>query len=275
MIGYPLSHSVSPQIHAELFRLSHVRGSYVKEEIPPQELTDSMDRLRRLSGFNVTVPHKVNILPFLDALDESAQRYGSVNTVLCEDGRQTGFNTDCNGFLRSLADAGIPLRGRVCVIGAGGVGRMFAMESALSGCEVTVAARKASLHKAQALCAEIAARVPGAKLHACDTALLSGGWDLLINASPSGMFPNTDEAPVGEAALKGSAALFESIYNPRQTKLMQMAQAHCQAILGGASMLVWQAAKAQEIWTGAVFTASEIASVTAMVEGFLSPASGG
>lgn len=262
LIGHPLSHTMSPPIHRALFCLSGMSADYSALEIAPERLKDMLPELRRLSGFNVTTPHKVAIIPHLDALDASASRYGAVNTVRVENGRMTGLNTDCDGFERALAGAGIALRGRVCVLGAGGAGRMFAMHSALAGCEVSVAARRSSIHKALALCDEISSCAPEAGACALAVEDVRGGWDVLVNATTCGMYPGIGASPVGEEALEGTAALFDAIYNPAETLLMQMARKRGIAVLGGMPMLVWQAAAAHTAWYGADFGEEQIAVLT-------------
>ncbi|HBQ45543.1 MAG TPA: shikimate dehydrogenase, partial [Ruminococcaceae bacterium] len=145
VIGHPVGHTMSPFIHARLFALCGVRARYGALDIPPESLAASLPRLRALDGCNVTIPHKRAILPLLDGVDKKAAAAGSVNTVKSEGGRLTGFTTDGEGFRRALEAAGIPLRGKVTVLGAGGAARACAFEAALAGCRVTVAARAHSL----------------------------------------------------------------------------------------------------------------------------------
>ena len=112
LLGWPLGHSLSPVIHRELFKISNVPGEYRLYEIEPARIEAEAPRLFELSGFNITVPHKIGIIPLLDGLDEKAALFGSVNTVKTGN-KNTGFNTDCLGFLRALEGAGITLGGKV------------------------------------------------------------------------------------------------------------------------------------------------------------------
>ncbi len=155
LIGYPLGHSLSPQIHRKLFELESRCADYELFAFEPAEFETNLPALRALNGFNITIPYKQTIIPFLDSLEERAQLYGSVNTVHNVNGRCIGYNTDCDGFLHTMSSHGIALDTRVCILGAGGVGRMFAIECARQGADVTLAVRPGSRAKAQALAAEI------------------------------------------------------------------------------------------------------------------------
>ena len=126
LIGHPLGHSMSPLIHEKLFALSGITDyTYELIDIVPESLKNSIDMFKELKGFNITIPHKTAIIPMTDRLGESALRYNSVNCVSNDNGIFTGYNTDCDGFLRSAEL--LPLGGKVLLLGCGGVGRMIAM----------------------------------------------------------------------------------------------------------------------------------------------------
>lgn len=133
LTGFPLGHSMSPVIHKALFKINGMDASYELKEVHPDSFSQGVEELKKLNGFNVTIPHKTNIIPFLDGLSERAELFGAVNTVHNKDGVLTGYNTDCFGFLRALEMAGIELKGKVLLCGSGGVSRMFAFESVLAG----------------------------------------------------------------------------------------------------------------------------------------------
>lgn len=120
LIGHPLGHSLSPQIHRALLAAAHLEGDYRLLDIAPEDLANRLPELQMLRGFNVTIPHKQAVLSAMAELDEKAALFGAVNTVAVRDGRFYGYNTDCYGFLRSLSAAGISLAGRVLVLGTGG-----------------------------------------------------------------------------------------------------------------------------------------------------------
>ena len=266
LIGYPLGHSLSPQIHTRLLQLSGVEGGYEKLEIPPEELSGSFEKLEGLSGFNITIPHKVAIMDYCDRLDEGAKRYRSVNCV--KNGEEkVGYNTDVLGFTKSIEMLGAFLSGKVLLIGCGGVGRMMAIETALSGGELTIAALKSDRELAERVMAEIAAMKPEAKVNAVyiDGALSPdnfGGempkFDLLINASPVGMYPKTDRMACTPEVLDNVSYVFDAVYNPKVTLLAKTAREKGAKAMTGMAMLVLQAAAAHEIWNNARFEDSDL-----------------
>ncbi len=266
ILGYPLGHTLSPPIHTRLFELSGVQASYTVLQTPPDQFQALWPQLRQLDGFNITIPYKQQIIPFCARLDETALRYGAVNVVDCKDGG-VGYNTDCVGFLRSLQ--GIPLEGEVLIAGAGGVGRMFAMEAARHGAGVTLAVREQSLEKTGALQREIQKACPGARVRAIALNALpqeNTRYRWLINATPVGMYPKVEDMPLDPSVLPRCENVFEAIYNPVQTKLMRMArQAGCH-VIGGMAMLVWQAAQAHWHWYGATFAQDEMETLIRQME---------
>ena len=266
LIGYPLGHSLSPQIHTRLLQLSGVEGGYEKLEIPPEELTGSFEKLSGFSGFNITIPHKVAIMDYCDRLDEGARRYRSVNCV--KNGEEkVGYNTDVLGFTKSIEMLGASLSGKVLLIGCGGVGRMMAIETALSGGELTIAALESDRALAEKVMAEIAEMKPDAKVNAVyiDGALSPdnfGGempkFDLLINASPVGMHPKTDRMACTPEVLDNVSYVFDAVYNPKVTLLAKTAREKGAKAMTGMAMLVLQAAAAHEIWNNARFEDSDL-----------------
>ena len=265
LIGHPLGHSMSPLIHEKLFALSGISDySYELIDIAPEELTSRMDELKELRGFNITIPHKTAIIPFADELSESALRYNSVNCISNNGGRFIGYNTDCDGFLRS-AEA-LPLGGKVLLVGCGGVGRMIAIEAALHGAELTIAVIPQDIKTAQLVMAEILAKCSGANVRICRVSDIEGSFDLLINATPVGMYPKTENCAVSDEIIANCSSFFDVIYNPTETLLMKKARALGRTAVGGASMLVYQAVKAHEYWYGGEFSAEDISKIIVDVE---------
>jgi shikimate dehydrogenase len=260
LTGYPLGHSQSPLIHSELFRIANIDATYELLEIEPESLESSKAELKKLCGFNVTIPHKTNIIPLLDGLSEKAALFGAVNTVDNKNGKLIGYNTDCIGFLRALGSAGIELKGRVLICGCGGVSRMFAFESALADCEITFAVRDESREKCKILCAELEEKL-GKKSEIVSLSDAGKGYDLIINGTPVGMLPKVDACPLNEETIISSRAVFDAIYNPEETALLRIAKEAGIKHLNGLSMLVWQAVAAEEIWNGVDFSEDEINSV--------------
>lgn len=258
VVGHPIGHTMSPFIHSRLFALSGTAAQYGAVDLAPESLADGLPRLRDLSGFNITIPHKSAIIPFLDALDEKAALTGSVNTVKNDGGRLTGFTTDGDGFRMALQAAGVPVEGRVVILGAGGASRAIAFEAALAGARVTVAAREHSLPAAEKLCADLNRSIPGAQAAWCRIGETDGEIDLLVNATPAGMYPNTKSCAAGEALVKRSRCVFDAVYNPNETMLIRSAKKSGIPAVGGMAMLVWQAAAAQTVWTGVRFSAEQV-----------------
>lgn len=266
LAGYPLGHSMSPFIHRALFEISNIDASYGLVETPPEKLGESFkDTLSALRGFNVTIPHKTEIIKYLDELSPRAELFGAVNTVDVREDKIVGYNTDCAGFLSSLKSADIELDGNVLLLGAGGVARMIAFEAVLADSDLTVAVRKDDLSQAREIKNEIKEKLS----KDCKIILLEearGGYDLVINGTPVGMFPKVDACPVSKEVVTGSKAVFDVIYNPRETVFLRYAREAGVKYCGGLSMLVWQAAVAQEIWNGVKFSNEDIDKVIELTQ---------
>ncbi len=279
LLGYPLGHTMSPYIHQELFQLSGLKGKYSLTEFPPERLDEAVEVLKQYGGFNVTIPYKQKIIPYLDQLEGKAELYGSVNTVRNADGVRTGYNTDCDGFLNSLALYDIPLRGNVLVCGCGGVARMAVFESALAGCSVTIAVRTAEqdaaeIPAAEKLAAETAEKIPGARITCTTYDRAGAGYDLIVNGTPAGMYPHAGSMAPLEETVAGSKAVFDCVYNPEMTLLLETAQKHGCKYAGGMAMLVLQAAAAQTIWYGAEFQKDDLLAVIARTQAELEKKNG-
>lgn len=260
VIGHPIGHTMSPFIHNRLFELSGIEAEYTKLDIAPENLADEYKNvLSKLDGYNITIPHKQNIIPLIDEIDEKAKMYGSVNTVANINGVAKGYTTDPDGFLKALDAAGIVLDGRVVILGCGGVARTMAYEVVLKGLPLLFAVRKEDVEIAKALCGEIENTVKGAKVSFCLIDELSGDIDVLVNATPLGMFPKVDVQPVSDSVINRCASVFDAVYNPLETVLIQKALANGAKAVGGMSMLVWQAVVAHEKWDGSVYDKDDIA----------------
>lgn len=269
ILGYPLKHTMSPPIHKRLFELEGKTVEYEICEISPEELSGRTEYLNSLGGYNITIPFKVDIIKYLDELDESAKRYNSVNCVVNRDGKNIGYNTDCYGFLRSLEAENISLSGKVLQIGCGGVGRMMAMEAAIHGAELTIVALPEFVKGAEETAEDIRKHKQDAVINVITHDKISGEFDLLINASPVGMFPKTEECPVTGEVVKSCKNVFEVIYNPDVTMLMKIAEKNGIKAVGGMAMLVWQAVVAHEIWSGAKYKDEDIAELIADMRNLL------
>lgn len=254
LIGHPLGHSISNKIHQSLYRYYGMDGSYLHFDLLPQQLPDQMKLFRsQFQGFNITIPYKKQVLPFLDEIRGDGKLFEAVNTVAVKEGRLIGYNTDGLGFMKMLAKHGITVaQKRVVVLGAGGAGGVLAQKIGAEGAaEVTVLNR--SVDRARAVAEKIAQQGNcTAKADAIDRVEhYLAACDVLVNATSIGMYPYPDAMPLnGECDLKHVEAVVDIIYNPGKTRLLQAAEkAGCKTV-NGLGMLLYQAFYAFEIWTG-------------------------
>ena len=256
IIGYPIGHSVSPLFQqAALDRLS-VPHRYRAYEVHPDSVGDFIVSLRSedVLGINVTVPHKEAVMPFLDDIDDWAAEAGAVNTIVNRDGRLTGYNTDGYGFLRALTDEGglNPAGKRVLVLGAGGSAR--GVVQALIRAEVgrlDIANR--TLARAELLAELAQQRSVPAGATSLDPGQLSkaaASADLIVNCTSLGMRHGPDEtaSPLATRHIPAGSLVYDLVYNPMLTPLLQAAQSAGAKTLGGISMLVYQGAASFELW---------------------------
>lgn len=246
IFGCPVEHSLSPAMHNAAFSHLNMDFCYVPFLVRPELLSDAVKAIRalHLRGVNVTVPHKENVLPFLDKVDEETAFIGAVNTILNSDGILTGYNTDGRGFMESLSEADIQAENKaILIIGAGGASR------AISYYLVKKAARlfihDIDKNKAEHLASELGRISPNViPRHSLDSL---GDIDLLINATPLGL-KETDASPVNTSLLTESMSVCDLIY--RKTPLLAAASRKGCRTIDGSGMLLHQGALAFEIWTG-------------------------
>ncbi|OGU12882.1 MAG: shikimate dehydrogenase [Geobacteraceae bacterium GWC2_58_44] len=257
IIGFPVSHSLSPVMHNAAFAALGLEWAYLPFAVAPQRLGQAVAGLSALgvAGFNVTIPHKVAIVPLLDRISPEAELIGAVNTVALRDGVLTGFNTDGIGLLAALSGKlGFCARGRsVLVLGAGGAARSAVAALAGAGAaRVDVANR--SQEKGGALVRSLAQRLPGTGLCAHSLERLAepsylNSFDLIVNTTSVGMagdsFPGLELS-----GLKRELAVYDMVYAPPVTPLLARARACGLAAANGIGMLVAQGEAAFAIWTG-------------------------
>ena len=255
VIGWPIVHSLSPAMQAAAIRAAGIDYAYIAMPVHPEALTQAVAGLRSLGfrGFNVTIPHKTAIIECLDEIDEDARRIGAVNTVVIEDGRLSGHNTDVTGFLRGLSRQGMTVReNRAALFGAGGAARAVIWGLAKEGAErITVGVRDEM--KARAALADLASVVNLEVFSWEDTAFRDAlkNAALLVNSTPLGMTPKLEAIPpVDWNLVQPSAFVYDIIYTPARTRFLQEAEARGHRVLNGTSMLVGQGAEALALWTG-------------------------
>ena len=255
VIGHPIGHTMSPFIHKRLFSLSGLSAEYGVLDIA--ELSNGIDALRKLDGFNITIPHKVNIIPYLDEIDDNV--FGSVNTVRCANGKMKGFTTDGAGCLKALHNHGAGFNGHILLLGNGGAARAVAFEALNAFKSLTLAVRRRE--RGLELAADLLAHKPEAEIEVVtfeDEEKSLKKYDLLMNTTSVGMFPNAGRSPVGESVVSRCESVFDAVYNPRETKLLQAASKLQKNVIGGMEMLVFQAVKAHEYWYGAEFSGFDV-----------------
>lgn len=260
LVGGKLGHSLSPQIHRELFAELGIHGSYELLETPAAMLGERVSALRSAyDGVNVTIPHKVSVLSFLDAISPEAEAIGAVNTIAFKRGRCTGYNTDYFGFGRLLEHHGLSLAGKkVCVLGTGGASRAVLQYLRDNGAgAVTVISRRVE-------------RAPEDLRKQYDVKsyeeLSHMSGSLLVNCTPAGMFPAVEDCPVSPAVMDRFEAAVDLIYNPAVTCFLQLAQRQHKPAVNGLFMLVAQAAAAEEIWLEKKLDMELISRITEKIE---------
>jgi shikimate dehydrogenase len=267
LIGWPVEHSVSPAMHNAAFAALGLDGSTDLAEVwryellptPPGQVAATLTRLRveGFAGANVTVPHKEAVIPYLDDLTDDARTVGAVNTIFWRDGALVGDTTDADGFLLALSRARFALLGvRVLVVGAGGAARAV-VYGLLKFPSVKVWLLNRSVERAEVLARDLDRR-EGQRSHlpvlplTAETLLESAyDADLLVNATPLGMWPHVDASIWPEGVpIPEHLTVFDLVYNPLETRLLQQARASRAKAIGGLEMLVQQGALAFWAWTG-------------------------
>jgi shikimate dehydrogenase len=257
LIGDPVEHTMSPAMHNAAFKKLGLDYLYVPFRVKPAELAQAVAGLRALNvrGFNVTIPHKVSVIPFLDRLDPLAEKIGAVNTVVNDGGVLRGFNTDAEGFLRALQGRGIEPRDKdIVILGAGGASRAISYILAEKGAHLTVLNRKLELDWAKNIARliqkELGQDVKVGELNSRNLSSALEKASILVNATSVGMSPASHRSPVPAKLLKRRLVVFDIVYNPIMTKLLKEAKAAGARVIGGVDMLAWQGALAFEKWTG-------------------------
>lgn len=269
IIGNPVEHSISPVLHNSISRYLGMDVVYVPFRVEKSGLESAVKGLGALNalGFNVTVPFKNDILPFLDEVSEEARLIGAVNTVKNVNGRLYGYNTDAAGFARSLdEEGGVGFKGNnVVLIGAGGAARALAVKAALDGASrITIINR--TLERAAGIVDTVNYNIGNI---ACCLGINDSSMEkvfsegkIVINTTSVGMHPDEDKTPVENmAGLSGEHVVCDIIYNPYRTVFLNNAAAMGCKVLNGLGMLFYQGIYAYEIWMNVKFEEEEIKSL--------------
>lgn len=231
LIGYPLGHSLSAKYFAEKFEREGIDAEY--SPLPIERAEEVLPHCTELAGFNVTIPHKQAIMPYLAAISDEAHAIGAVNCVKVTNEGLVGYNTDVIGIRKSLE--GIALKGaKAVVLGTGGASKAVQYVLREGGAEVAVVSR--SKGSADLTYADL-------------TAELIAECDIIVNTTPLGMFPNIDNAPeLPYAALSTKHVLFDCVYNPQRTKFLRLGAEQGARTIDGLTMFYAQAEASWQIW---------------------------
>ncbi|WP_457568343.1 shikimate dehydrogenase [Desulfurobacterium sp.] len=251
IFGFPVKHSLSPLMQTAAFEALGIDAVYVPFEVNPDNLADAVSGMRAMGikGVNVTVPLKEKIVPLLDEVDETASFLGAVNTVKNLNGRLIGFNTDGDGFVDSLAEEGVDVKGKtVLLIGAGGSGKSVAYALLKRGAGRIIVANR-TVDRAVTLCEKLSRYGSVEPIPLSDVESVLDRADLIVNTTSVGMRDN-DSRLFDYNAIPESAVVVDIIYKPFRTELLGVAREKGAKVINGLGMLVHQGARAFKIWTG-------------------------
>jgi len=249
IIGDPVEHSFSPQMHNFLSEQYHAPYVYTAFRVVPEKLEDAIRGMRALgiAGLNVTAPHKFEVVKYLDVVDENAKKFGSVNTVVNRDGVLYGYNTDAYGFYHSLLREGITIRDKdVLIVGAGGATQPVAVLFALEGAKsITI------LNRTQERAERLASYVESVCGYHVGTKPELSHYDVVINTTSVGMYPHIEDCPISDFSfLDEKSAAADMIYNPEETVFLRCARERGAKTVNGLGMLIEQGLIAYEHFTG-------------------------
>lgn len=262
LIGNPVEHSLSPEIHNFMFAETKENGIYLAFKVEKENIKKSLEGMKSLGikGFNVTIPHKEEVLSSLDFISEEVKAIKACNTIFNNDGKLEGYNTDYLGFLKTLEEEGFQIEGKnIAVLGAGGASRAILL-ALKNNKPSNVDIFNRSLDKAKNLIDEFEIKNSRAFL-LTDFKNHSLKYDLIINTTSVGMGELKDQSPIEEnVELKKEVILYDLIYNPSKTKFLEIGASSNLKIINGLDMLLYQAILSFQIWTKKDFDKKEMKS---------------
>jgi shikimate dehydrogenase len=254
LIGHPVSHSLSPEMHNAAFAAEGLDYVYVALDVRPQDLSAAVSGLRALNfrGFNITMPHKRTMLPLLDSVDEGARISGAANTVVVEDSVLRGHNTDGGGMVMACREASIELSDRrILLLGAGGAAAAVALAFGAEGVGELRVVNRSARHAAELRDKLRNARLKKVEVYpygALDEAAAEA--EVIVNATPLGM-KDGDPLPIPAEHLGEGRAVCDAVYRPgRETALVREGRERGARVVTGERMLLYQGVLAQKLWTG-------------------------
>ena len=254
VFGDPVDDNPTGVVEEAAYAAKGLNYRYLTIKVLPEDLDTAIRSVRamHMKGINLTMPHKIAVIPYLDELSQAAGIIGAVNTVINKDGRLIGENSDGKGFVSSLTDDGVSMEGKVVtILGAGGAARAIAVESALSGARrINIINR--SEEKGKELAALIREKTPADSAFLPWVSLISvpEGTDILVNGTPIGLRPNDSQRPdIDYDTIRGGMHVCDVVFCPAQTLFLEEAQFHGAVTHSGLGMLVRQAAINFTLWT--------------------------
>ena len=270
LIGSPVGHSGSPAMYNYSFESVGEDGAYLAFDVPLDKLAEGIAAIKtfKVKGFNITMPDKTAVIEYLDEVTPAAQLIGACNTVtVAEDGKMTGHNTDGIGFVRNLQENGVEVKGKkLVVLGTGGAATAICVQAALDGAaEIAIFNPTDAFYENGVKTVErLAKAVPGCHMSMNDIANTENlknavdNADILVNATKVGMKPMEKETLIDKLWFRPELVVADTVYNPRETRMIVEAkEAGCKAI-GGIGMLLWQGAAAFKLFTGKDMPAEEV-----------------
>ncbi|HLN46317.1 MAG TPA: shikimate dehydrogenase [Candidatus Sulfotelmatobacter sp.] len=251
VIGDPIEHSLSPTMHNAAFEHLKLDFAFLSFRVTSDQLENAMRGVRALGirGLNVTMPHKNAVTEFLDEGDPAVRFLHTANTILNQDGRLRGFNTDGIGAVKALKNNGVDLAGKkVLLLGAGGAAKAIAFYLAREVGEISILNRDAMKARELANVLEPCGKIEGDMLTLENVAQKLQDADILINATSAGMVPNVHESYVRPEWLTPKLCVMDIVYNPLETKLVHDAKTAGAKVINGIEMLLYQGAASFEIW---------------------------
>tara|TARA_B110000263_G_scaffold39959_1_gene31606 strand:- start:443 stop:1267 length:825 start_codon:yes stop_codon:yes gene_type:complete len=249
VIGDPIDHSLSPTIHNAAYRELEIDCTYIAYRVAQGELSTGIESLKKIkiSGFNVTIPHKIEMMKYLDNVDDNCKKIGAVNTILNDDGILRGFNTDMDGFLEPIKRKEISIKdSRILLLGAGGAARAIVAGFQKEGADEIVIANRTKENGEKL--AEFSKKIglDARSVYMEEMNVLDSNFDFIVNASSLGL--NGEKNIVPDSLMDEQTTVYDIVYKPIKTDLINTAKEKKSRIIFGYEMLLGQAIRSFEIW---------------------------
>mgnify|MGYP000863661329 CR=1 FL=1 len=253
LIGHPISKSLSPNIHNEFYKINDLNSVYLAFDVQEKGIENIIHsfKIMNIQGFNITIPHKVAIINYLDDISEEARLIGAVNTVKNENGKLIGYNTDGLGFIKSLKDRNINIKDKnILILGSGGAANAISTSLAIAGASKLYINNR-NKNNSKKLAEKIKKQFPMIDIEYGDLSLnnvLKREIHMVVNCTSVGMYPNIEDTPILLDDFSNNLIVYDIIYKPNTTKFLKLAEEKGCITINGLSMLINQALYSQDIW---------------------------